>query len=421
MSITSSFFSGLSGLDTHGRAMQVIGDNIANVNTTGFKSSSVHFEDVLGVSLTGVTGGSQTGAGAKISSVDRNFIQGSLETTDVSTDIAINGRGFFIMGDPSSNQSFYTRIGHFHFDNQGYYVNNQGYRVKGYYYDSTGTTLYETLNDIKIDQQSMIPPQVTGKVQMALNLNAQEDPLVWNISNPTGTSHFSTSFSVFDSLGQSHRIQVFFNKSDEHSWVWNAAIEGSDVKGGTPGQLSLYGSGALAFDNLGQLQTPMPSALYTAGDLIFANGLTPPATQIDFTETTHYGSASAIKKIHRDGYASGTIAGVGIDEEGNITANYTNGTRKKLARIALAGFSNLSGLLRKGSAMFQATTSSGDPIYNKPGIGGLGAISASMLEKSNVDLAAEFIKMIIIQRGYQANTKVITTTDEMLAQLINIR
>jgi flagellar hook protein FlgE len=257
---------------------------------------------------------------------------------------------------------------------------------------------------------------------MVLNLDAQEQDLVWDITDPTGTSHFSTALTIYDSLGQSHQIQVYFTKSDTptQEWEWHAVIDGSDVSGGTPGVLEEYGTGTINFDTSGVLTTSMPVDFYT-GSITFANGLTPPTTTINFTDTTQYGSASSIQVLNQDGYAAGTVSGVSIDEEGNIVANYTNGTRKNIARFALADFPSLNGLARKGSSLYQATTNSGDPLYNKPGVGGMGNISSSMLEESNVDMAAEFIKMIIIQRGYQANTKVITTTDEMLAQLINIR
>jgi len=420
MSITSSFYSGLSGLDTHAIAMQVIGDNISNVHTTGYKSSTAHFEDVLGVSLTGVTGGNQTGAGADVASVDLNFIQGSLETTGVATDVSINGKGFFAVKDPTTTELFYTRAGHFVFDNQGYYINNQGLHVQGYLYDSEGLTLLETLSDIQVDQNSMVPPKVTSNVELILNLDASEETKTWNINDPSGTSHFSTALTIFDSLGQAHQAQVYFTKTAAQSWAWNAIIDGGDVQGGTPGTFVSYGSGTIAFDNSGQLTTVMPVNFYT-GALTFANGTTPPATQVDFADTTQYGSASAIQKINQDGYMAGTISGLSIDKEGNIVANYTNGTLKKIAMLALADFPSLDGIARKGATLYQATTTSGEPLYNKPGVGGMGVITASMLEESNVDLAAEFIKMIVIQRGYQANTKVITTTDEMLAQLINIR
>lgn len=420
MSITSSFYSGLSGLDSHATAMRVIGDNIANLHTTGFKSSTAHFEDVLGVSLTGVSGGNQTGAGVKVAAVDANFIQGSLMTTDVSTDVAVNGKGFFIVEDALSEELFYTRAGHFHIDNQGYYVNNLGYRVQGYLYDSTGTTLIETLSDIQINMNSMIPPRVTSMVKMVLNLNATESDLTWDPNNPSGTSHFSTALNIYDSLGQSHQIRIYFTKVDNQTWLWNGLIDGADVQGGTPGVPVSYGSGILTFDEYGQLTTGMPVEFYTE-DITFANGLTPPPTRVDFTGTTQYGSPSAIQVLSHDGYAAGTVSGVSIDEEGNIIASYTNGTRRKIACLALADFPNLNGLTRKGANLFQATTASGEPLFNRPKVGGMGTISSSMLEESNVDMAAEFIKMIIIQRGYQANTKVITTTDEMLSQLINIR
>jgi flagellar hook protein FlgE len=255
---------------------------------------------------------------------------------------------------------------------------------------------------------------------MVLNLDVSETPLAWDINNPTGTSHFTTGITVFDSLGQSHQVQVYFTKTADQTWAWNALMDGSDVQGGTPGVAQSFGAGVINFDITGQLTTAMPVNFYT-GAITFANGIAPSAITADFTNTTQYGSASNIQTLTQDGYAAGTVSMVSIDEEGNLVANYTNGTRRNIARLALADFPNLTGLARRGDTLFQATTTSGDPLYNMPGIGGLGTISASMLEESNVDLAAEFIKMIIIQRGYQANTKVITTTDEMLAQLMNIR
>jgi flagellar hook protein FlgE len=430
MSITSSFYSALSGLDTHGTAMQVIGDNIANAKTTGFKSSTAHFEDVLGVSLSGVTGSNQTGAGSKVSSVDGNFIQGSLETTDVTTDIANNGKGFFVVQDPNSTELFYTRDGHFLIDNQGYYVNNEGYQVQGYLYDSTGTNLIESLADIHINQNSMVPPQVTSQINMVLNLNGGDTIVpaatAFDATDPT-TYSYSTTVNIYDSLGQTHSISLYFTKRPDTAgpplalnWEWNAMIDGSDVQGGTAGVLQAYGTGTINFDTSGSLTTTMPVSFYT-GSITFANGLTPPATDIDLTNTTQYGSSSTIQSVSQDGYAAGTVSGLGIDQQGNFVVSYTNGTRRKVARLALADFPNLNGLVRKGSTLYQATTNSGDPLYNKPGVGGMGNISSSMLEESNVDLAAEFIKMIIIERGYQANTKVISTTDDMLNQLINIR
>jgi len=420
MSISSSFYTGLSGLDTSSTAMQVIGDNIANLQTTGFKGSSVLFEDVLGAALSGVTGSNQTGAGAKVSTVDGNFTQGSLETTDVTTDIAINGKGFYAVKDANSSEVYYTRAGHFVFDNQGYYVDPNGYRVQGYLYDTTGTTLIENLVDLQINQSSMIAPKTTSAVQMGLNLDASDATGVFNINNPSGTSSYSATTNIYDSLGQSHTIQVFFTKTAAQTWRWSAVIDGSDVQGGAPGVYQLYGTGVLNFNTSGALTTVMPVNFYT-GAITFADGITPPATTIEYTGTTQYGSASATENISQNGFAAGTVSGITINGDGNIVANYTNGVNRNYARLALADFPNLNGLVRKGQNLYQSTTKSGDPLYNKPGVGGMGSISSSMLEESNVDMAAEFIRMIITQRGYQANSKVISTTDDMLSQLINIR
>lgn len=424
MSITSSFYTGLSGLDTHATAMQVIGDNIANVHTTGFKSGSAHFEDVLGLSLTGLAGNNQTGAGAGVASVDANFIQGSLETTGVGTDLAINGQGFFVLGAPDTDEMFYTRAGHFFFDKEGYYVNTDGYRVNGYLYDATGTDLIENPVDIQVEQNSMIPPQVTGQIDMVLNLNAAEEVTsAFSIIDPGGTSNFSTAVTVYDTLGDSHQIQVYFTKTSAQQWAWNAAIDGGDLAVGSAGVLQNVGSGVCLFSTSTGGLTSGATVSFNQGDLDFLSGSSVADDQItiDFTNTTQYGSASAIQVLNQDGYAAGNLSGVGIDTEGNLVASYTNGLRKNMARMALADFACLNGLARKGDTLYQGTTSSGDALMNKPGVGGMGTIASSMLEESNVDLASEFIRMILTQRGYQANTKVITTTDEMLAQLMNIR
>jgi flagellar hook protein FlgE len=420
MSITSSFYAALSGLDAHAIAMQVIGDNVANVHTTGFKSSTAHFEDILGQSLSSVTGSNQTGAGTKISTVDIDFFQGSFATTDVTTDVAINGKGLFILGDPNSDEQYYTRAGHFNMDNQGYYVNAHGYRVQGYLYDALGENLIETLSDIQIDQNSMIPPSATAEAEIVLNLDAGADILVWDPTDPSATCNFSTAMNIFDTLGESHQVQVFFTKTADQTWEWNAMIDGSDIDGGTAGVLEEYGSGTITFDTDGVLLTAMPVNFYT-GALTFLNGLTPGATTMDFTGTSQYGSPSAVQSIVQDGYAAGTASGITLDSEGNMVATYTNGMVRNIARLALADFANLNGLERKGSTLYQATPISGDPLLNKPGVGGTGTVSGSMLEESNVDLADEFVNMIVIQRGYQANSKVIQTTDEMLAQLMTIR
>jgi len=420
MSLSSSFYTALSGLDTHTVAMQVVGDNIANLNTVGFKGSTALFEDLLGSAMTTVTGVDQTGVGAKVSTIDGNFTQGTLETTGVNTDVGITGRGFFVVKDVSTNVDYYTRAGHFNLDTDGYYVTPHGLRVQGYLYDSTGTNLIESLTDIQLTNRNMAAPRVTSEASMVLNLDATETALTWDPANPGGTSNYSTATRIYDSLGNAHNIQVYFTKTGAQAWDWNAMIDGSDVQGGTAGTPVLYGNGSLAFDNNGQLTTAMPGSFYS-GAITFGNGLAASATTLDFSGSTQYGSPSAIQSVSQDGYASGYLAGVVIDSDGTISGNYTNGVTQDIAQLVLADFVNLYGLARQGSQLYMATSESGDPLYDQAGMGGMGTVASGMLEEANVDLAAEFIKMMINQRGFQANSKVITTTDEMMASLIAIK
>ncbi len=419
MSIASSFYSALSGMDSNGIAMQVIGDNIANLHTTGFKGTSVAFEDVLGMSLEGIGGSNRLGVGTRVSSMDAAFTQGTMVTTSIGTDVAINGKGFFVLKDDATGEKFYTRAGHFSVNKDGYLVNNQGYIVQGYSYDDG--SLIETLEDIRIQQSSMIPPKVTGEVDTSLNLDSTKSTGVWNIADPGGTSHYSTAVKIYDTLGESHNIQVYFTKTAApQTWSWNAVIDGGDVNGGVAGTPVLFGTGSIAFDASGTLTTAMPVAFRTAA-ITFKNGIAAGNVNIDYTGSTQYGSASAIQTLTQDGYAAGNISGVSINADGTIVGNYTNGTTQNIAQLALADFTNLYGLRKNGAMLYVPTTKSGEAIYNKPGAGGAGTISSSMLEESNVDLAAEFIKMIITQRGYQANSKVISTVDEMMAQLISVK
>jgi flagellar hook protein FlgE len=420
MSLGSSFCAALSGMNTNGVAMQIVADNISNSNTVGFKSTSTQFEDILGMSLEGISGFAHMGIGATVSAMPTTFTQGTLETTTVGTDLAVNGQGLFIVEDSANDMQYYTRAGNFHVDDKGYFVNPDNLRVQGYLYDSTGTNLIETLDDIVVDQTTMIPPSITQNVDMVLNLNSAEDPTVFDINDPGATSQYSTALPIYDSLGQSHTITVYFTKTANQAWQWNAIIDGSDVNGGTPGTAYLFGTGNLAFTTGGLLSTAMPVNFYT-GAITFANGIAATAIDVDFTSTSQYGSPSIVQTLTQDGYAAGNLSGINIDTAGNVLGTFTNGQVKKIARVALATFPALNGLERAGSTLYKQTTESGVPLINKPGEGGLGDISAGMLEDSNVDLAGEFIKMIITQRAYQANSKVISTTDDMLAQLMSIK
>jgi flagellar hook protein FlgE len=282
----------------------------------------------------------------------------------------------------------------------------------------------------------MIAPQVTTTAEMILNLDSSA-PVIedgWDIDDPNGTSNFSTPITIYDTLGQAHVIQVYFTNistipAAPNHWEWHAIIATSDTDVGGDDPYQLFGKGEtptaslLEFDENGLLESPTAAIDFyvDATDLTFANGVEATEISIDFTGTTQYGSLSAIQNINQDGYAPGSASAIGIDDQGNLTASYTNGQVKKIARLGLANFPNINGLSRRGGTLYSETVGSGSPLTNKPGVGGMGTISSSMLEESNVDLAGEIIKMIIIQRGYEANSKVISTTDAMMNTLINIR
>jgi flagellar hook protein FlgE len=387
-------------------------------------------------------GTSQTGAGAAIQSIDVNYTQGTLDTTNVPTDLAVNGKGFFIVKDPSTGEEFYTRDGHFHFDNQGYYVDEQGDRVQGFLYDNTGTNLIENLSDIQVNQNSMIAPQVTTTAQMVVNLDSSATPPAggFDITNPSGTSNYTTPITIYDSLGQAHTVEVYFTATaTAGTWDWTAVLPSSDVSkvGGVApaGSYVEFGSGKLVFsttdgtltavdDDTGAAEAHISDEpLYDggAGAIVYANGVAATDSTIDYTGTTQYGSVSAVQSVNQNGYAPGTATGITVDAQGNVTANYTNGQVKNIAGLTLANFADIGGLQRSGDNNYSETVASGEPLLNQPGNGGMGSVSSSMLEESNVDLAGEIINMIVLQRGYEANSKVITTVDDMMNTLINVR
>jgi flagellar hook protein FlgE len=429
MSVGSAFYTGLSGLDSSGMAMGVMGDNMANMGTTGYKGSSIFFGDVLGLSLTGVSGGNRVGAGSKTQAVDVNYTQGTFETTGSGTDVAVNGNGFFVVRNPGDGAEYYTRDGHLGIDNEGYYINSQGYRVQGYKYGLNSVTgeyaLEETLTDLKVTPGSINPPVVTTTATMKLNLDASADinTTAWAIPPTPDMYNYSAPVTIYDSLGSSHVIQVYFSKSAASTWDWHALIDGGDVTGGIAGTPQLFGSGAgMAFDPAtGEMTAPAAAVPFHAGGITFINGSPSVASTIDFADSVSFASPSMLQDLNQNGFPPGSATSVSIDEFGNLTAAYSNGTNKPLFRMALATFKSLGGLERKGLTLYQNTIASGDPLYGKAGEGSLGKINPTMLEQSNVDLATEMIKMIIVQRAYQANAKVITMADEMMQAVQNIR
>lgn len=402
-----SLFSGVSGLKNHQTRMDVIGNNIANVNTVAFKASRVTFEDILSQTIEGArspqTGGAggvnpkQVGLGVRIGSIDTLFTQGGLQTTDNPTDFAIQGDGFFVVSD--GRQTYYTRDGAFKLSADGSLVNSGGLRVQGWLADANGiidTT--KALQDIYIPLGTQMKPKATESVTFEGNLDA----------NATNGATWVTSAQVYDSLGNVHTLSITFTKSGTNTWDWEATLDGVAPSSG--------GSGTIVFDAGG-----LVSSGGTGGAEFTIPGANTLNVAIDFSALTQFGGNPSAYISYQDGYKAGSLDMVTTDSNGIITGIFTNGQSKPLAQIALATFPNPQGLLKQGGNLYQISNNSGLPSIGPANSGGRGSIAVGALEMSNVDLAQEFTNMIVTQRGFQANSRVITTSDEMLQDLINIK
>ncbi|MCS7281690.1 MAG: flagellar hook protein FlgE [Desulfobacterota bacterium] len=527
----SSFFSGISGLVANSQALNIAGNNIANVNTVGYKASRATFQDVFYQSIYTSSGSAQVGRGTALSSVDTLFSQGSFESTSEPTDLAIGGDGFFIVRSPDSNELYYTRAGQFRFDRYGYLITPSGYILQGRIIDRATNTPVGVSTDIVISREPS-QPRATSMIGMAVNLqsncewkgrlgelqgtgpitnvapSAGKYPVVGDYTfhvtqagniytlkivvsrkgpdgqilqppqtfeyegqimanttytnfagsglditignlaqgsqemtiegfvyenmtptkNPIATSNYSSSITVYDSLGQAHVVNVYFRKSHEVQatgnsvWEWMAVLNASDS---ATGKDTLVGWGELEFNSRG----------------ILVKGGDPVALEFDFSQgalpdqrielifgpksgggaSTQYPIASTTNFQTQDGYPPGVLMNVTVSSEGVISGHYTNGQILDLYQITLAKFNNPQALYKEGANLYSETIDSGPAYTSSPGSGGLGRINPNSLEQSNVDLATEFVKLIVAQRGFQANARIITTTDEVLTELMNIK
>jgi flagellar hook protein FlgE len=534
----SSFFSGISGLLANSNAINVVSNNIANVNTIGYKTSTASFEDVLYQSINGASGTNQVGRGTALATVDTNFSAGSLETTTQGTDLAIGGKGFFKVKSAESQNIYYTRAGEFRFDSDGNLTDPNGNIVQGRVWDIVSNAPAGVDTDIVISQA---PSQPRATQTIDMNVNLQSDtpwagtigtltagtgsPITaasasdggypriattsagvgaYNISlagntltmtvqpinpdgtnsgglitytgtvaagttytnwqgsgldittatgatytaggtqtlplsgfsttnvstsqNPSTTSNYSSSVTVYDSMGQAHTANVYFRKtaedltSGQSTWEWVAELDAADS---STGANTMQGWGALIFNNNGTLVSGgngqvVPfnfSGGASSGQNI--NVLLGPGT--GGGTTTQYPISSTTSYQTQDGYPPGVLQSVLVSSEGVISGTYSNGQILKLFQLTLANFNNPNGLYKEGSNLYSETLASGVAYTNSPGQGGLGKVSPNSLEQSNVDLASEFVKMIIAQRAFQANSKVITTTDEILQDLMSLK
>lgn len=426
MSILTSLFTGASGLGAHGDAIGVVGDNIANSSTVGYRSSRASFADVLGGSALTTQ---RFGAGVRMVGPVTQFNQGSLQGTGNELDLAIRGNGFFaVRGSRQGvDNTYYTRDGRFTTDKGGYVINPEGLRLQGYVIDPAGNPA-SAPTDILLSGQAS-PPNPTSGVKVAVNLDASASPPgAFVDATPGTTSNFASSTTVYDSLGGAHRVDLYFRNASAGSWEWYAMVDGADV-GGTAGTPTRIGSGTLGFTTDGKLDTEVT----TASTVSFTGATANQVIDFDFGDSlttdggtglagsTQFDGKSEITSVDQDGYTSGTLSGVSVADDGTITGLFSNGQSRPVARVALARFQNDQGLRRTGAQLFEETPDSGQPALGAAATGGTGYIAAQAVEASNVDLGQELVTLIAYQRAFQANARTVSTADEMLSEISNLK
>ncbi len=419
-----AFQTGLSGLNAASQNLDIIGNNISNSGTVGFKQSRALFADVFANSLNG-SGSTAVGIGTQVAAIEQEFTQGAISTSSNPLDMAVNGKGFFRLSDGGA--ASYTRNGQFHLDNAGYVVTSNNLQVTGYGVDSSGTVVPTSPGPLQISS-SQLAPTVTSNFATSLNLDARQTVPsngVFNTADPTSFNN-TTSGTVIDSLGNSHVFTMYFVKTaTAGQWDLHATVDGGATStvdlGGTPIPPALTGAGVpvqLNFDTSGALTTAMP---ITPVALTVTGGANPVSMDLNFSGSTQYGAGFAVNSLVQDGFASGRLAGFNIGADGVIVGNYTNGQSKNLGQFVLANFADPSGLSPLGNGRWEETSASGLPVVGTPGSGDIGAVQSSATEASNVDLTAELVNMITAQRAYQANAQSIKTEDQVLQTLVNLK
>ncbi len=412
-----AFQSGLSGLNAASQYLDVIGNNVANSSTVGFKQSRILFTDVYANSLNG-SGASQVGIGTKVAAVEQDFTQGAISTTSNPLDIAVTGKGFFRLSDNGTLS--YARNGQFHLDNAGFVVTAENLNVTGYTVDASGAIVAAAPAPMQVSN-AQLPPTPTSSFRITLNLDSTKNPPSTAVFDETDPSSYndSTSGSVIDSLGNSHVFTLFFVKTatpgqwDLHSSVDGTALANVDLGAGAGSPINLN------FDTSGVLTTAMPIA--GVGLTVGGGAVTPLNFRLDFSGTSQFGASFAVNSLVQDGFTSGRLAGFNVSATGIMIGNYTNGQSRNLGQFVLSNFSVPRGLTPLGGGRWGETSDSGMPVVAAPGSGELGAIQSSATENSNVDLTVELVNMITAQRVYQANAQTIKTQDQVLQTLVNLK
>lgn len=444
-----SMFSGVSGLSAHQLKMDTVGNNIANVNTVGYKGSRTTFQEVFTQTIQGAgapqdglggTNPRQVGLGIDVSSMDTFHIQGAVERTDYATDMMINGEGFFMVSDdPNFADRSYTRAGNFSLDGTGNLVTPNGERVLGYLANEAGN-LGNNIEGIQISQGETFPPQATENVELTGTLNsrvaiasAEDDQpevqdVIENIISEELTDEQRATIAdrqniqVFDSLGGMHNIELAFIKTGDDTYQVEAFYveDNGDLTQLVDEDDESLG-GTMAFNDSGNLINTVDSIDSLDLSHVVGGGAEDLEFNLDLSNLKMFDNPSNVKLESRDGYSQGALEDFSVSQTGEVIGNFDNGQRRILGQMAIASFTNPGGLEKTGGNNYRETANSGNINVGNPGTQGLGVINSGALEMSNVDLSKEFTDMITTQRGFQANSRIITTSDEMLQEVVNMK
>jgi flagellar hook protein FlgE len=399
--------TGVSGLLANGEAISVIGNNLANINTTGFKEGRSLFSDLLSSQINN----GQIGRGSQIQAVENMFTQGSIENSGNSTDMAIQGDGMFVLQDPANSAHYYSRAGAFSFNKDNILTNPEGYNVLGFGI-SNGVS-NGILGTINASNYSKMAPKATSGITLMANLDASQavPAAAWNPAlatfNPIASSNFSTSATKYDAQGNATQLTMYFAKTGANAWSLNTYDGTTYTAAGAGIPITFNTDGSLATVNGTAVTTvPFPT--------IATNGVT-----LDIQGTTQFSASSAISSQSQDGYGAGDMVKTSVDENGFVNVLYTNSQSQKIAQVALAKFASLQGLEKSGGSLYSETMASGQAVVDPSNMSS-NKISANALEQSNVDMADQLVKMITTQRAYSANSKTITAADQMIQDTLNI-
>jgi len=419
MRIESALYSGKAGLMAHGQAISVIGDNIANSNTTGFKSSRVEFADLLSEGLEGrqSTTLAPVGSGVAVNAVRQMFEGGLIEPTGRQLDAGIDGEGFFMCGDVTN--PYYSRAGNFFINSEGLLVNSDGETVLGLL---PGGTALSTINMYAAGTASGV---ATSMAKLVGNLDAQSSATAVS-ANPQSFNEIArlasyvTGFSVYDSLGQMHNVTLAFFKTGANAWTAQAYMDGADVGGMAGVPVQIGGNAALTFTSAGTIDPASAAAAVITAAPNYSNGAAAGNFAINLASFTQYAAPSSLASVTQDGKGVGNVKGYEIQSDGRILAIMDSGTTQTIATIQLANFGNKDGLDRVGNTMFRADETAGERVTGSPGTGALGKLVGGALERSTVDIASQFVELVLYQRGYQANSQTFSVASDMIRETIQL-